>query len=176
MSKVRAFISIDIPEKIRKEIQKIQSKIPDFKGKLTEPVNLHLTLKFLGEIDEEILAEVRRRLKEIKLKSFETRISEIGTFSSKHIRIVWLKLENCKRLQKEIDKKLTRIFREEERFMSHLTIARVKSLKNRDFFLKGLKKIGTPELKFQVKKFNLKKSTLTSEGPVYEAIEEYDLE
>ncbi|RLG16235.1 RNA 2',3'-cyclic phosphodiesterase, partial [Candidatus Pacearchaeota archaeon] len=43
---MRTFISIDIPEKVRKEIIKIQNELSDFKGKKTEPENLHLTLKF----------------------------------------------------------------------------------------------------------------------------------
>ena len=46
--KVRAFIGIDIPNGIKKEIIKQQNSLPEFFGKKTEPENLHLTLKFLG--------------------------------------------------------------------------------------------------------------------------------
>ena len=60
--------------------------------------------------------------------------------------------------------------------MSHLTIARVKKIKNRKSFLEGLKKIKIPpRLNFSVKSFKLKKSELKPEGPVYETIEEYFL-
>ena len=103
MNKVRAFISVDIPKKIREEIRKIQEILPGFNGKFTETENLHLTLKFLGDIDEEILLEIERRLREINFKSFETRISEIGVFSPEYVKIIWVKLDNCENLQKAVD-------------------------------------------------------------------------
>lgn len=176
MNKVRAFISVDIPKNILEGITKIQKMLPEFNGKFTETENLHLTLKFLGDIDEEILLEIERRLREINFKSFETRISEIGVFSPEYVKIVWVKLDNCENLQKAVDEKLSDIFEKEKRFMGHLTIARVKNIKNRKIFLEGLKKIKIPSrLNFSVKSFKLKKSELTPEGPVYETIEEYFL-
>ncbi len=169
---MRTFIAIEIPEKIKKEIVKIQKKLPEFKGKITEKENLHLTLKFLGEVNEEKLEEVKKRLKKIHLKSFETEIKDMGMFSD---RIVWLRMANCKELQREIDDKLSGLFETENRFMGHLTIARVKDLKDRKKFLTELRKIKMPEMNFTVKKFNLKKSKLGRPGPVYGDIEVYDL-
>ena len=169
---MRIFIAIEIPEKIKKEIVKIQNSLPEFNGKKIETENLHLTLKFLGEIDEKRLEEVKKKLKEIKLKQFETEIKDIGMFSD---RIVWLKMTNCDELQKKVDEKLEDLFEMEKRFMSHLTIARIKELKERKNFLIGLKKIKIPEMEFVVKNFNLKKSKLSRNGPVYENIETYDL-
>lgn len=177
MGLIRAFISIDIPENIQKEIKKIQEKLPKFEGRLTELENLHLTLKFLGEIDEEKIIEVKRRLKEIKYKTFEAKISEIGVFSPSYIKIVWLKMNNCYDIQRIIDKKLDGLFKKEERFMGHITIARVKRIKNKKYFLGQLKKTEIKEgLKFKVKSFELKKSNLEPEGPIHEVIEEYRLE
>lgn len=176
MGLLRAFISIDIPENIQKEIKKIQEKLPKFEGKFTELENLHLTLKFLGEIDEEKIIEVKRRLKEIKYKKFEAKISEIGVFSPSYIKIVWVKLDNCYDIQRIIDEKLDGIFKKEERFMGHITIARIKYIKNKKYFLGELKKTEIPEgLKFKVKSFELKKSELLPEGPIHEVIEEYPL-
>ena len=87
----RCFISINLPEEIRKEIKKIQEQLPEFKGKKTELENLHLTLKFLGEIDEVKIEEIKEKLKEIKIEKFETEIDEAGIFSERlnnslHIR------------------------------------------------------------------------------------------
>jgi len=173
---MRTFISIDISEKIKKEILKIQEKLPEFAGKKTEFDNLHLTLKFLGEMTEGKIEVIKEKLKEIKLKNFETKINSIGVFSEDFIKIVWLHLTNCEELQKEIDEKLKDIFDKEERFMSHLTIARVKKIHDQKRFLQELKKIKIPEINFIVKKFNLKKSVLTSDGPVYEDLEVCNLE
>ncbi len=172
---MRTFISIDMPEEVKKEIKKIQNSLPEFYGKFTEPENLHLTLKFLGEIDEEKIGEVKKRLREMKVEGFEAEIDSIGVFSEKFIRIIWLYLSNCNDLQKEVDEKLKDLFEPEKRFMSHLTIARVKKLDNKKYFLDELGKIKIPRIKFRVENFKLKKSILTKQGPVYENIGEYFL-
>lgn len=170
---MRTFIAIDIPENIKKEIVKIQNKLPEFKGKKTEYENLHLTLKFLGELNEEKLKEIKKRLRQIKLNSFGAEIDSIGMFSD---RIVWIGIKNCDEVQKEIDEKLSGIFEKEERFMGHLTIARIKGINDRKRFLEKIMKIKIPEMQFRVKKFNLKKSKITRKGPIYEDIEVYNLE
>ncbi len=172
---MRTFISIDIPEKIRLEIIKIQSQLPDFFGKKTEQENLHLTLKFLGEISEEKIEKIKEKLREIEFNKLDCEVNEIGVFSENFIRIVWLHLSNCEDLQKEIDEGLKNLFDKEKRFMSHLTIARVKNIKNKKEFLRKLKNIKIPKIKFRVDKFKLKKSILKSQGPEYETIEEYKI-
>jgi RNA 2',3'-cyclic 3'-phosphodiesterase len=172
---MRIFISIDMPKEIQKKIIKIQNSLPDFFGKKTEPENLHLTLKFLGEINEEKLEKVKQKLKEIKFNKFQAEIDNIGIFSESFVRIVWLHLSKCEKLQKEIDEKLKNIFEPEKRFMSHLTIARIKKC-DRKKFLEKLKKIKISKTKFDIGNFKLKKSILTEKGPIYENLGEYDLE
>ncbi|KHO54858.1 MAG: 2'-5' RNA ligase [archaeon GW2011_AR19] len=219
---MRAFISLDLPAEIIKEIKKIQNALPKFVGKKTESENLHLTLKFLGEVSEEKIEQIRENLKKIKLsprddsskdiqgghenlqagdtavpsgepQKFQVSIDSIGVFSKKVIRIVWLHLTNCDALQREIDEKLSDLFGKEQRFMGHLTIARVKNIKNsprddsskddtavpsgepKKEFLEKLKKIKIPKINFMVENFKLKSSTFKSEGPVYEDIEIYNL-
>jgi len=172
---VRTFISIDLPENIKKEIQRIQDLLPDFVGKKTEQENLHLTLKFLGEIDNEKVEEIKKRLKLVKIKAFEAEVDNLGVFSEKFVRIVWIHLKGAEKLQEEVDKALKEIFDKEERFMSHITIARVKSIKNKMDFLSKLKEIKIPKLKFKVDSFQFKKSELFPQGPRYEVIEGYNL-
>jgi len=79
----RCFICIEFPEEVVKEVGRIQeqvSKVP-FIGKLTELNNLHLTLKFLGEIDEEKIETVKKSLGEIQFKIMNTEIGKTGLFS-----------------------------------------------------------------------------------------------
>ncbi|HEB47240.1 MAG TPA: RNA 2',3'-cyclic phosphodiesterase [Candidatus Pacearchaeota archaeon] len=175
MEKIRTFVSIDLPENIQKEIKQIQNSLPSFEGKKTEPENLHLTLKFLGEIDKKKVGEIKEKLREIKFKEFETKIAYIGFFYNKKYGVVWIHLPNCEKIQEEVDEKLSSLFEKERRFMSHLTIARVKKIKNKEEFLKKLREIKFQKIRFGVKSFNLKKSTLMQEGPVYETLEEYGL-
>ncbi len=172
---MRTFISIDIPEEIKGEIIKIQDKLPEFYGKKIDPENLHLTLKFLGEVNEGKIDKIKRKLGEIDFNKFETEIDSIGIFSEKFIRIVWLHLKNCDDLQSEINDKLEDLFEKEKRFMSHLTIARVKHIKNKKEFLEDLRKIEIPKIKFVVDNFRLKESVLLKEGPRYDTLGEYTL-
>ena len=59
--------------------------------------------------------------------------------------------------------------------MSHLTIARVKSVKDKNMFLNEIEKIKFDKIRFKVKNFKLKQSILTRNGSVYEDLEVYDL-
>ncbi len=174
--KIRAFVSIDIPRNVGDEIEKIQEAIPNFIGKKTKKENLHLTLKFLGEVDENLLEKIKESLSKIKFKKFKTEIDSIGFFSQKFLRIIWLHMKNCDELQKEVDKHLLEMFEKEKRFMGHLTIARVKKVEDKDNFIKEIKNLKFPKLFFEVNKFKLKKSTLTSRGPLYETIKEFYLD
>ena len=165
--RVRAFIAIEIPKKVKEEIKKVQRQLPEFKGKLTEERNLHLTLKFLGHIDKKALDMCRKNLGKVEERPFGAQISGLGVFSKSQVRIVWLRMKNCDGLQKKIDNALSGLF--------DLTIARVKSVKDRARFLAKLLKIKTSEMNFTVKSFSLKRSKLTRAGPTYETIEDYAL-
>jgi 2'-5' RNA ligase len=178
---IRCFISVDLPREVMNYIKKVQGLLKKqslFNGNFTEPENLHLTLKFLGEIDEERIEEVKKKLKEIKFDEFEARLGEVGVFSKRFIKLIWIKLngKGIFELQRKIDDKLKELFKEEERFMSHITIARVKEISDKKALLGYLEKIKISKIKFKVDKFFLKKSMLFPEGPVYEDLEEYGLE
>ncbi len=170
MNKRRCFISIEFDDNLKEQISKIQDKLPEFIGKKTEIKNIHLTLKFLGEIEEEKINLVKEKLKEVKLKSFFAEIDFLGVFSEKFVKIIWLNINNCDALQKQIDEKLKNIFEKEQRFQGHITIARVKKIKDKKKFLEEFKKINFEKIQFKVDKFHLKESVLTKKGPEYKNI------
>ncbi len=176
---IRAFVCIDFPDAIVKEVARIQEQLENLKftGKMTELENLHLTLKFLGEIEKEKIEEVRKKLGKIKFQEFEAKMSEIGSFSRRgNPRIVWIKIggKEIFELQEKIDGEMKELgFKMEERFMSHMTIARVKYAKDKKGFFEYVKNLGIKEIKFKVDKFILKRSELRESGPIYTNIEEY---
>ncbi len=178
---MRVFIALDLSREAINEIKRIQEIIRKrilFIGKFTEPENLHLTLKFLGEIDEKKVGEVKERLREIKFENFEAELADVGVFSKKFIKIIWIKLNGKKvfELQREIDDKLKDLFEPEQRFMSHITIARVKNVKDRKELIEYLKNMKGKKIKFKVDRFFFKKSELFPEGPIYKVIERYSAE
>ena len=127
----RVFICVEMPEEVIKEIARVQEQIDKklkFVGKTTELENLHLTLKFFGEINDQKIKEVDARLQNVEFKSMKARLGNIGLFTYHNKpRILWVKiLGDVRGLQKQIDSALESLFPIEERFMSHMTIARIK--------------------------------------------------
>ena len=172
---MRCFISIDLPIVAIKEIQKIQKKLePNFTGRLTSSENLHLTLKFLGEIEEDAINDVKKRLSSITHPPFELTLKDVGVFSQKFIKIIWVKVSDVP-LQPLVDNCLKDIFKLENRFMGHITIARVRSLADKKSFLQLINATTVNEVSFMVKDFYLKESILTPDGPIYKDIVRYKL-
>lgn len=170
----RVFIAIEFSDDVIKEVARIQELIGKvkFTGKMTELENLHLTLKFLGEIDDEKVLEVKRRLKEINFDKMKLKIGKIGTFSIYgNPSIVWVKIEGTGiyDLQKRIDSALSGLFANEERFMGHLTVARIKYVKDKKGFLERLNSIHVKPIELDISEFKLKKSDLKGKGigPIY---------
>lgn len=177
---MRTFICIKVNEEAIKEIKRINKLIKESKlinAKYILPENLHLTLKFLGEIEETRVEEIKKRLETIKNKRFNGSFSDLGTFSENFLRIIWLKVagKEILELQKDVDEVLSDLFEKENRFMSHLTIARIRGVKDRDKFLEFLRTIKVNPVSFPIESVYLKKSTLTPKGPVYEVLFEKKL-
>ncbi|MCH7567843.1 MAG: RNA 2',3'-cyclic phosphodiesterase [Nanoarchaeota archaeon] len=177
--KLRTFICIDFPSEVIKEIARIQSLVnkQNFTGKLIELENLHLTLKFLGEINSKTLDKVKRDLSTIKFNTLNLQLSHVGTFNYKgNPRIVWLKVTgDIFNLQKQIDASLEKLFPKEQRFMSHLTIARVKYAKDKKGFINYISNVKCKNIKFSINNFKLKTSELKPSGPIYNTIAQYPL-
>ena len=172
---MRCFIGIDLPFEAIKKIQKIQKKLePNFAGRLTSSENLHLTLKFLGKIEDSVINDVKKRLFSIMHPPFESTLKDVGIFSQKFIKIIWVKVSDVP-LQPLVDNCLNEIFELENRFMGHITIARVKNLADKTSFLQLINVTTVNEVSFMVKDFCLKESILTSDGPVYKDIVRYKL-
>lgn len=168
---MRLFIGIDIPEDIQKTIQEIQKNLESPFAGLRFTKDNHITLKFLGEVSEERLEYIKKYLKNTKFKPFELKTSQIGVFPNKqYIKVVWLGLQENKQLlnlQKSIDNALESYFPKEKNFIPHITLARVKFVKDKPSFVKKIENIQVPESSWQVSEFRLYRSILTPEGPEY---------
>lgn len=172
---MRAFISIEFPEEIKRELISVQKEIDKLgliKGKFSEPENLHLTLKFLGNISDVELRAVEDKLSSLKFSPFYIDLSDLGVFSENFIRIIWAGLNGRElfETQKNIDVLLEDIFPREYRFMAHTTLARPKYVEDRKMFLSELRKINLGKKKFLVDKILLKESELSSKGASYKTL------
>lgn len=179
--KTRTFICINPPTEIIKELIRIQDLLLNspFIGKTTEPENLHLTLKFLGELTEEEIESTKEKLRKIKFNKFKSELMQTGNFKFRGSpKIVWVKIKgkDLLELQKKIDVCLEDKFEKEKKFMSHLTIARIKYVKDSLDFINKLRAIQPKKLSFDVEKFYLMSSKLDPIGPTYKILEEFSLQ
>jgi 2'-5' RNA ligase len=181
MSKFRGFIAIDIP--INKKLLEMENEIKNTGAdlKLVEPENIHLTLKFLGDTDEEKIDKIEEIIKNSvkNINSFNIKLKGSGVFPNKnYIKVIWLGLENAEKIgeiAKKIDEQLKNLgFQLEKRgFSAHLTIARVKSSRNKEKLLQIIEKYNDVEFAtINVNSVKLKKSDLTPKGPIYTTLKE----
>lgn len=181
---MRTFIAIDISDSIREALAQIQSHLR-YSGadvKWVEPGNIHLTLKFLGEISEEKCEIVKRVLDGItgSAKSFEATIKDVGAFPSANSpRVVWVGLDKgageARAIAEKIDDALSKIgFEKESRpFVAHLTIGRVRTPKNKEALKEKMATCQLPSAKpHLVTSIVLFQSTLTPKGSIYTKLHE----
>ncbi|MDP7030572.1 MAG: RNA 2',3'-cyclic phosphodiesterase [Phycisphaerales bacterium] len=168
----RCFISLDVPDDLQMAMLAAQRTIGQrVKGlRLTRPENLHLTLKFLGEIDAARLDETARRLSGVDWPPATLSIGCVGTFLP---RIVWVSLEGAEAIQQRVDAALEGLFEPEHRFMGHVTIARARRLTKAA--IRAMEDVALLPLGASAAFVSLQESTLTAAGPRYRKIAQYNI-
>lgn len=173
---MRLFTAINLPEHIKSYLFKLEEEIRSWgiaKISFVHKKNLHLTLKFFG--DAENVNEIKEKLKNVKFKEFNLVLDKIGVFPSEsYIRVVWAGLkdgEELIKLSNKIDEET--INKESHEFTGHLTLGRVKFVKDKKSFVEKLSKLKIENLEFTVNEFILFQSILTKDGPEYKIIEKY---
>lgn len=175
---MRCFVAVELPEEIKAELVKAQKALQSVEGleaKFVEESNLHLTLKFLGELSESGVAKIKEKLSTVKFKPLQVSLGGLGTFPSEsYVRVIWISLEPSDKFI-ELSKSVNRALgSSDKRFESHVTLARVKAVRDKGGLQRKLKEIRVEKKTFELNSFTLKESTLTREGPVYEDIKEFN--
>ncbi|MHA1410084.1 MAG: RNA 2',3'-cyclic phosphodiesterase [Candidatus Odinarchaeia archaeon] len=186
MEKIRAFIAVDIEDSaVINKISQIRNKFNGnwAKIKFVEDENLHLTLKFLGDVNESLLNQIIEKLSEITFKEFTYCLNGVGCFNLKFPRVLWVGIreggETLISLHKKIDEKLSEISikPDSKRYSPHLTIGRVKSVRDKKSLISMIKELEETEVGcLKATNFRLKKSILTPKGPIYEILREFKME
>lgn len=168
---MRLFIALQLPAAVQAHLRALQGRIPSATARLVPAKSFHLTLKFLGEVAEDKVGRVKERLASVSFKPFEASLAGTGVFpNEQHVNVVWVSLapeEPVRALQASIDDALATLFAKDDRFKPHLTLCRVKSVQDKQAFLKAVARLAPEPLKFTVDAFELVQSTLTPDGPVY---------
>lgn len=183
MEKIRCFVSIDVEDpSVLANIAKVQQTLLSVGGglKLVERENLHLTLRFLGELPRGLVEEVSRRLSGVEFETFEIELRGLGAFpSSTRPRVVWIGVEGGAGELEELARKINKALAglglppPDKEFYPHLTIARVRSRSAAAAVSRVV--VEHEDLAFGkmlVDNFRLKSSVLTPKGPIYSTLME----
>ncbi|MBS3815365.1 MAG: RNA 2',3'-cyclic phosphodiesterase [Hadesarchaea archaeon] len=184
----RSFISIEIEEEIKNRLTKIQNELVRTGAdlKLVEPENIHLTLRFLGDVPEDDLTEIKSAIQDSKkvIGPFKLQVKGMGVFPKpSYIRVIWAGVGNgsdeTTAIRKSLDQNLTEIDYPPDRkdYTPHLTIARVKTGKNKDSLNEIVNENSEEDFgSCMVNGIELKESELTPEGPIYSTIEKFEFD
>jgi len=175
---MRIFIALELPEKIKKEIGKIQNqlKTAGVQTRWVKPENTHLTLVFLGETAPNKVGEIAKILKEAssQISPINLCLEKIDAFPSPaKVKIIHIllrgEIEKLNTLVLKIQKALKKqkIAFDQKSFVPHLTLGRLKKPQNLDRLLSKTK---ISQLEFFAEKLNLIQSILTSQGPIYKTL------
>ncbi|MBC7113500.1 MAG: RNA 2',3'-cyclic phosphodiesterase [Candidatus Methanomethyliales bacterium] len=183
MERIRAFLALDISEEVRREIGEFEKEIDSVGAdiKLVEIENLHVTMKFLGEIDPNTVEKVYDVMSGLREEKFVMKVEGVGVFPNwRMIRVVWVGIgdgrERIIKIQRELDSGLAELGFERERdFVPHITVGRVRSPRNRDRLVQVLEKYrGHSFGSCVAERLVLKMSKLTPKGPIYSDLREVE--
>lgn len=230
----RLFVAVELPDAVKEELEFVSKHFEEielFKGKFTEKENFHITLNFIGEVEQDYISEIDNALKEVCANSGFASLKNLGVLPSRRVpRVLFADLDSfCLPIiynqissvieplreigviqevgirarameiidlgygkntkdkdniedgdnekgagfNKESESK-NRKYKERE-FKNHITLARIKDIKNLDEFLYAVDNFNLPAIKFEIKEFELKESELFESGPVYKTLAKYKL-
>ncbi|OLZ42282.1 2'-5' RNA ligase [Natrinema saccharevitans] len=185
---MRLFASVDLPDDLAAPVADLQAAFDDASGlDVTDPEQAHVTMKFLGDVDEDRLPALERELEaaveESGVDPFTVRYGGLGVFPSlEYISVVWLGVadggEELTRLHEAIEDRTTAMGfdPEDHEFTPHVTLARMTHAGGKDL-VQDLVRERDPTIgEARVDELRLTESTLTDEGPVYSTAASFPLE
>lgn len=184
---MRLFVALELPPAVRAALGEVSSRLrprPAAAGRglrWTDPAGIHLTLKFIGEIEAAAVEAIRGALAGIRAENpVEVAFRGLGWFpNARHPRVLWAGVEAGSALAElagEIERVLEPlgIARETRKFEPHLTLARIKSEEGLDELRREAERLGAPEFgRAAYSEFDLMESRLRPQGAVYTRVERF---
>jgi 2'-5' RNA ligase len=176
---MRLFVALDLPEAVRDRVSQLAFGLPG--ARLVLPEQLHLTLSFIGDVNEDKLSEIKESLAAVDFPVFSLQLKGVGFFPPrKQPRVVWVGVaanSQLIQLQARIQSKLrqTGLTLEKRNFLPHITLARLQNtpVSRVGAFLVQYSLFMTPA--FQVRGFTLYSSVLNPNGAKHYIEQQYSL-
>ena len=180
---IRSFIAFDMDsESVLKRLTTVQAQLGRTGAdlKVVEPKNIHITVRFLGNVTAKTVEEIYEGMKRVQFVPFDVKICGVGAFpDARYPRVVWAGMAEGADKLREIFSQLEPNLRtlgfppDPKGFSPHLTIARVRSSRNRAELAKFINEnVGYEFGTVRAACLRLKKSDLTPRGPIYSTLRE----
>lgn len=183
MEMIRSFIAFDIDDAtVLENLAKVQEMISRTGAdlRLVKPENVHITLRFLGDITVTMIDKIYSEMEQVYFEPFQIKIKGVGAFPNlRRISIIWAGIRQgnneLRAIFNQLEPRLLKLgFKQDYKgFNPHLTIARVRTGKNKELLVKELNSLADYEFgTVTAKCLRLKKSVLTPQGPIYSVLRE----
>ena len=190
MEQIRSFVAIELPDELKRELGQLEDRLKSGgrQGvRWVNPNSVHLTLKFLGNIDADKTGEITAAIKESAegVSAFNLRVEGLGAFPNlRRVQVVWVglsgEIDTLGRLQQQLELNLEKLGfpRESRPFTPHLTLGRINNRVLPDERQALGRRIAETEFgadTFRVNAVSLMKSQLTRQGAIYSRISSVNL-
>jgi 2'-5' RNA ligase len=183
---MRTFIAIELPERIKKKIEELQAPLKKTNAFVSwvKPENIHVTLKFLGEVPENKINEVFSATDKALegAKKFTMSLKGMGAFPDfRRPRVIWIGagsgVNELSHLANRIEEEMEKIDfpKEERKFSAHFTVGRVKSPKNIEKLMELVKASDFQTDDIEVSEMVVMKSQLHPAGAIYTPLKKIPL-
>ena len=183
MEMIRSFIAFDVgDEQVLRKIAGAQDMLRRTGAslKMVDPNNIHMTMKFLGNVPVTMVDGIHEEMKKIAFEPFKIEIKGLGAFPNmRRISVIWAGIREGARELREIGSGLEFNLQalgfkpDRKGFSPHLTIARVRTGRSKDNLIKCIEELADQEFGvIEAKCLKLKKSVLTPKGPIYSLLRE----
>lgn len=181
----RLFIAVDIDsERVKDRLESVQDRLSHFgNNSLTSPEQFHITMNFIGEVDEEEREEIHGRLSEVNQQDMQISLRGLGVFpDQQYIKVIWAGVhegrEHIGQLSEAIREQLPARYHDEHDFHPHVTLMRLNNIDR-----EGKRQLQetvqdhaeTEYGHVSVDSFKLKKSTRKPSGAEHRTIHQYEL-
>jgi 2'-5' RNA ligase len=176
---MRLFVALPLPEEVAQSLLLIQGGVPGARWQTRD--QMHLTLRFIGEVDNQSAILLDEALAAIHAPAFALQLHAVGQFGGKQMHSLWVaarRNEALEHLQRKVDSAIRRIGQPQDahKFTPHVTLARLRNPQTH----KALEWLTHHALftsaEFTVGAFQLYSSNLTSDGSIYRVEQDYPLE
>ncbi|HET7323164.1 MAG TPA: RNA 2',3'-cyclic phosphodiesterase [Halococcus sp.] len=183
---MRLFVSVDL-DGLTEEIASVQERFADASGvRLTTPENVHITLKFLGDVEEERVPKLVETMEEAvddsSVGPFTAEFGSLGAFpSEEYIRVLWVGVREggieLTRLYEEIEERTVEMGfdPEDHEFTPHATVARMDHAGGKEQVQHVLRETDPTLGTLRIEEIRLTESVLEDDGPEYSTVERFRL-